>query len=217
MAAPLRVRGGTGRNFDGVPDQKHDVSAELTLNWNLFNGGSDQARVRQQTHLMNQAADFRDKACRDARQTAGIAFNDVGKRELDAIEAGGLQLVVELGHGGVEHDQAQVGLAQDHRQDVGQELEALLGRLQLDLRPFERGDAGALRRDDAKATEAARKAARADLDKKIAVMFTGRINDPVVAEDLVKGGYCDLVGMVRAGIALYGLDPSPEEPLPEEL
>jgi dimethylglycine catabolism A len=45
------------------------------------------------------------------------------------------------------------------------------------------------------------KAARADLDQKIAVMFTGRINDPVVAEDLIKGGYCDLVGMVRAGIA----------------
>jgi 2,4-dienoyl-CoA reductase-like NADH-dependent reductase (Old Yellow Enzyme family)/thioredoxin reductase len=45
------------------------------------------------------------------------------------------------------------------------------------------------------------KAARADLDPKIAVMFTGRINDPVVAEDLIKGGYCDLVGMVRAGIA----------------
>ncbi len=45
------------------------------------------------------------------------------------------------------------------------------------------------------------KAARADLDPKIAVLFTGRINDPVVAEDLVKEGYCDLVGMVRAGIA----------------
>jgi 2,4-dienoyl-CoA reductase-like NADH-dependent reductase (Old Yellow Enzyme family) len=28
-----------------------------------------------------------------------------------------------------------------------------------------------------------------------------RLNDPVVAEDLLKGGYCDLVGMVRAGIA----------------
>jgi 2,4-dienoyl-CoA reductase-like NADH-dependent reductase (Old Yellow Enzyme family)/thioredoxin reductase len=45
------------------------------------------------------------------------------------------------------------------------------------------------------------KAARADLDRKIAVLFTGRINDPVVAEDLIKDGYCDLVGMVRAGIA----------------
>ena len=45
------------------------------------------------------------------------------------------------------------------------------------------------------------KAARVDLEPKIAVMFTGRINDPVVAEELIKDGYCDLVGMVRAGIA----------------
>ncbi|MBI4987124.1 MAG: FAD-dependent oxidoreductase [Rhodocyclales bacterium] len=45
------------------------------------------------------------------------------------------------------------------------------------------------------------KGARVDLDRKIAVLFTGRINDPVVAEDLIKQGYCDLVGMVRAGIA----------------
>ncbi|MCC6765120.1 MAG: FAD-dependent oxidoreductase [Deltaproteobacteria bacterium] len=45
------------------------------------------------------------------------------------------------------------------------------------------------------------KAARTDLDPKIKVLFSGRVNDPVVAEDLLKGGYCDLVGMVRAGIA----------------
>jgi adhesin transport system outer membrane protein len=74
-----RVRAGAGRNFDGVPDQKRDASAELLLTWNLYSGGSDQARVRQQTNLMNQAADLRDKACRDARQTAAIAYNDVGK------------------------------------------------------------------------------------------------------------------------------------------
>jgi outer membrane protein, adhesin transport system len=74
-----RVRAGAGRNFDGVPDQKRDTSAELLLTWNLFAGGSDQAAVRQQTNLMNQAADLRDKACRDARQIAAIAYNDVGK------------------------------------------------------------------------------------------------------------------------------------------
>lgn len=45
------------------------------------------------------------------------------------------------------------------------------------------------------------RAARADLDPKVAVLFAGRVNDPVLAEDLIKDGYCDLVGMVRAGIA----------------
>lgn len=48
------------------------------------------------------------------------------------------------------------------------------------------------------------KAAKVDLEsqeKRIAVLFSGRVNDPVVAEELLRDGYCDLVGMVRAGIA----------------
>jgi adhesin transport system outer membrane protein len=74
-----RVRAGQGRNFDAITDQRRDVSAAIELNWNLFAGGADQARVRQATNLLNQAADLRDRACRDARQTAGIAYNDVAK------------------------------------------------------------------------------------------------------------------------------------------
>lgn len=74
-----RVRTGVGKNFDGVQDQKRDSSAEILLNWNLFNGGSDKARVRQYADLLNQAADQRDRACRDVRQTAAIAHNDIRK------------------------------------------------------------------------------------------------------------------------------------------
>jgi adhesin transport system outer membrane protein len=74
-----RLRSGTGRNFDGVRDQRTDSSAEIVLNWNLFNGGSDRARVRQQANLVNQAADQRDRACRDTRQVLAIAYNDTKK------------------------------------------------------------------------------------------------------------------------------------------
>ena len=74
-----RVRAGSGKNFDGVEEQKRDARAEIVLNWNLFNGGADRARVRQQADLVNQAADLRDKACRDARQIAAIAYNDTRK------------------------------------------------------------------------------------------------------------------------------------------
>ena len=83
-----RLRSGSGRNFDGVPDQKRDTSAEVTLAWNLYNGGSDQARIRQAADNINQAADLRDKACRDARQTVGIAFNDTHKyaEQLEALD-----------------------------------------------------------------------------------------------------------------------------------
>ncbi len=41
----------------------------------------------------------------------------------------------------------------------------------------------------------------AEMNPRPAVLFTGRINDPVLAEELLRDGICDLVGMVRAGIA----------------
>lgn len=74
-----RVRAGMGKNYESVLDEKRATTAELLLNWNLFNGGSDRARIRQYADLVNQAADQRDKACRDARQTMAIAHNDIKK------------------------------------------------------------------------------------------------------------------------------------------
>ncbi len=74
-----RARTGAGRHFDGVRDQTRDSTAEIVLNWNLYNGGADQARVRQQVNLMGQAGDLRDKTCRDMSQTTLIAYNDTRK------------------------------------------------------------------------------------------------------------------------------------------
>lgn len=74
-----RLNGGGGRNYQSTLDQTRSTTAEIVLSWNLFNGGSDRARVRQSLNLVNQAADLRDKACRDARQNAAIAFNDTRK------------------------------------------------------------------------------------------------------------------------------------------
>ncbi len=74
-----RVRGEGGKNLEGIREQSRNTTAELVLNWNLYNGGADQARVRQQVNAMSQAADLRDKACRDVRQTTAIAYNDTRK------------------------------------------------------------------------------------------------------------------------------------------
>ena len=74
-----RLRGSAGRNVDAVADRSRDTAAEIVLNWNLYNGGADHARIRQQTNLLSQAADLRDKACRDTRQTTAIAYNDTRK------------------------------------------------------------------------------------------------------------------------------------------
>jgi adhesin transport system outer membrane protein len=53
----------------------------LVLNYNLYKGGSDQARIRQYVDKLNATYDLRDKVCRDVRQTALIAYNDVSKLE----------------------------------------------------------------------------------------------------------------------------------------
>ena len=45
------------------------------------------------------------------------------------------------------------------------------------------------------------KAVRADLGDDVKVLFAGRVNDPVIAEEMLQEGYCDIIGMVRAGIA----------------
>ncbi len=84
-----RVRTGAGHNYEGLAGQKRDTVGEVVLNWNLYNGGADQARVRQAASLMNQAADERDAACRDVIQTASIAYNDTRKLvdQLQYLEA----------------------------------------------------------------------------------------------------------------------------------
>ncbi len=74
-----RVRAEAGRNVDGLQDQSRNSTAEIVLAWNLYNGGADQARVRQQANIVSQASDLLDKTCRDTRQTAAIAYNDTKK------------------------------------------------------------------------------------------------------------------------------------------
>jgi adhesin transport system outer membrane protein len=73
----LRARRSIDYNTDGVDGRHGDSVVELVLNYNLFNGGSDKARVRQYAEQLNVARDLRDKACRDLRQTLAIAYNDV--------------------------------------------------------------------------------------------------------------------------------------------
>lgn len=63
----------------GVPGQYSDSAAQLVLNYNLFRGGSDQARIRSALAQYDAAVETRDKTCRDIRQTTAIAWNDVRK------------------------------------------------------------------------------------------------------------------------------------------
>lgn len=72
----FRLRHDDGRNLNGsIGSHRADI-AELVLNFNLYRGGSDDARVAQAIEEKYVARDVRDKTCRDVRQTIIIAHND---------------------------------------------------------------------------------------------------------------------------------------------
>lgn len=76
----LRAYSSTDRNRTVVepPTGRSRVDGvEVVLNYNLFRGGSDQAREREAVHAHAQSRDLLEKACRDARQTMQIAYSDV--------------------------------------------------------------------------------------------------------------------------------------------
>lgn len=75
----LRLRNDRGSNLNGYIGPTDNRTAEVVLTWNLFNGFSDVARSHQYDDQIGVAKDFRDKTCRDVRQTAAIAFNDSRK------------------------------------------------------------------------------------------------------------------------------------------
>lgn len=68
-------------NRPGASGYYRDNAVQLVLNYNLYRGGSDSARIRQYAAKLNSAFYLRDKTCRDVRQTALIALNDVIKLE----------------------------------------------------------------------------------------------------------------------------------------
>jgi len=72
----FRLKRDQGRNLEGLAGNSNATTAEVVLNWNLFNGNSDRARDRQFIEQANIAREVRDKTCRDTRQITLIAFNE---------------------------------------------------------------------------------------------------------------------------------------------
>lgn len=54
-----------------------EASVGINFSYNLYNGGSDAAAIRQALSQVDLAKDLRDKACIDMRQTVQIAYNDI--------------------------------------------------------------------------------------------------------------------------------------------
>ncbi|MGK2953669.1 MAG: TolC family outer membrane protein [Thiobacillus sp.] len=64
-------------NSTGIAGDTDLRGAQAVLNYNLYRGGADRARVRQAVDLKEQSRDLQEKACRDVRQTLSIAYSDV--------------------------------------------------------------------------------------------------------------------------------------------
>lgn len=75
----LRASQSVEQNRNGVNGDYRDSALQLVLNYNLYRGGADNARIQQYAAKLSSAFDLRDKTCRDVRQTALIALNDVNK------------------------------------------------------------------------------------------------------------------------------------------
>lgn len=73
----LQARKNLGTSSDGRNSNAAADVLELTMNFNLFNGFSDQNLIRQTAEKLNSSRDMRDKACVDTRQIVSIAYNDI--------------------------------------------------------------------------------------------------------------------------------------------
>ncbi|NSL54279.1 TolC family outer membrane protein [Uliginosibacterium aquaticum] len=75
----FRASTGVERNRNGFSGNYNDAAAQVVMNYNLFKGGSDSARLRQANEQYSAAVEMREKACREVRQTTTIGWNNVRK------------------------------------------------------------------------------------------------------------------------------------------
>jgi adhesin transport system outer membrane protein len=62
-------------NIDGVEGDNEDLTAMFRVRYNLYNGGSDKARIRQTRHQINEAKDIQHNAERQTVESVGLSWN----------------------------------------------------------------------------------------------------------------------------------------------
>ncbi|MEN3112262.1 TolC family outer membrane protein [Uliginosibacterium paludis] len=75
----FRASAGSERNRNGIDGNYGSGAVQIVMNYNLYRGGADSARVSQAEELYQTALQMREKACRDIRQTTTIAWTNVRK------------------------------------------------------------------------------------------------------------------------------------------
>ncbi|MFC6669385.1 TolC family outer membrane protein [Marinobacterium aestuariivivens] len=62
-------------DIDGVEGQNEDFTAMLRMRYNIFNGGTDKARIRKTQHQIHEAEEIRNSADRQVTQSLGLSWN----------------------------------------------------------------------------------------------------------------------------------------------
>lgn len=87
------------KNLTTSSDGRNSIQAadvmEITANWNIFNGFSDQAGIAQSAERLNSTHDNRDRECVDVRQIVSIAFNDIQSLKEQLVYRDQHQLSIE--------------------------------------------------------------------------------------------------------------------------
>ena len=75
-------------DLDGVDGIDNDASIMLRMRYNLFRGGGDSARRRQTAHLINEAAEIRNRTCRQVVESVRLSWaaRQSLSRQLGSIE-----------------------------------------------------------------------------------------------------------------------------------
>lgn len=66
---------GANNNVQGEEGHDNEWRVGIVMNYNLFRGGSDKARLASNAHLINQAMDIRNNALRQLNENIQLAWN----------------------------------------------------------------------------------------------------------------------------------------------
>ena len=61
-------------DLDGVEGRNEDFTAMLRMRWNFYNGGKDDARIKQTSHLINESKDVRDNTAREVEESIRLSW-----------------------------------------------------------------------------------------------------------------------------------------------
>lgn len=78
----LEGRASAGQDLGGTPGRSNELSARITMSWNLFNGGIDKARKRERRERLTETQIRQDRLRRDVDEAAERSWSDVQTNDL---------------------------------------------------------------------------------------------------------------------------------------